>query len=141
MVHNKHNTVNMHSILRNYLNDLPDNPQWVDGSGLSRHNLVTPRSMIRLIEKIDQAMPRNELINLLAQGGISGTLKNNYRGNRPYIFAKTGTISNNHSLVGIIKTKSDRHYAFSFMNNNYLNKAPEVRREMEKVMLYIKEKF
>ncbi|AFL84863.1 D-alanyl-D-alanine carboxypeptidase (penicillin-binding protein 4) [Belliella baltica DSM 15883] len=129
------------SILKKYMNDLPDEPQWVDGSGLSRHNLVTPRSMIRLIEKIDQAMPRNELLNLLPQGGINGTLKYNYRGNRPYVFAKTGTISNNHALVGIIKSKSDRYYAFAFLNNNYLNKASEIRREMEKVLVFIRDNY
>jgi D-alanyl-D-alanine carboxypeptidase/D-alanyl-D-alanine-endopeptidase (penicillin-binding protein 4) len=128
-------------VLNTYLDDLPDKPQWVDGSGLSRHNLVTPRSMIRLIEKIDQTIPRIELINLLPQGGINGTMKNNYKGSKPYVFAKTGTISNNHALVGIIKSKSDRYYAFAFLNNNYLNKASEVRREMEKVFVFIRDNY
>ncbi len=128
-------------ITKNYLSDLPDKPQWVDGSGLSRHNLVTPRSMVNLMEKIDKAMPRNQLLQLLPQGGISGTIKNNYKAARPYVFAKTGTVSNNHALVGIIRTDSNKYLAFAFMNNNYLNKASEVRREMEKVMVFIKENF
>ncbi|PRY88059.1 D-alanyl-D-alanine carboxypeptidase/D-alanyl-D-alanine-endopeptidase [Mongoliibacter ruber] len=128
-------------VKKTYLRDLPDDPKWVDGSGLSRHNLVTPRSMITLMEKIDKAMPRDQLLQLLPQGGINGTLKNNYKAPRPYIFAKTGTISNNHALVGIIKTDSGRHHAFAFLNNNYLNKASEIRREMEKVLLYIKANY
>jgi D-alanyl-D-alanine carboxypeptidase/D-alanyl-D-alanine-endopeptidase (penicillin-binding protein 4) len=128
-------------IKKTYLNDLPDDPKWVDGSGLSRHNLMTPRSMITLMEKIDRAIPRTQLLQLLPQGGINGTLKNNYKAQRPYIFAKTGTISNNHALVGIIRTDSGRHHAFAFMNNNYLNKASEIRKEMEKVLLYIKENY
>lgn len=129
------------NILKKYLDDLPDKPQWVDGSGLSRHNLVTPRSMIRLIEKIDQVVPRMDLMNLLPQGGINGTLKNNYKGSKPYVFAKTGTISNNHTLVGIIKSNSDRFYAFAFMNNNYLNKPREIRGEMEKVLVFIRDNY
>ncbi|MFD2202938.1 D-alanyl-D-alanine carboxypeptidase [Shivajiella indica] len=128
-------------IKKNHMTDFPDLPQWVDGSGLSRHNLVTPRTMITLMAKLDKLLPRNELMQLLPQGGINGTLKNNYKAPRPYVFAKTGTISNHHALVGLVKGNSGRLYAFAFMNNNYLNKASEIRREMEKVMVFIKENY
>jgi D-alanyl-D-alanine carboxypeptidase/D-alanyl-D-alanine-endopeptidase (penicillin-binding protein 4) len=128
-------------IQKTYLRDLPDRPQWVDGSGLSRHNLITPRSMIDLMVKLEKALPRTQLMQLLPQGGINGTLKNNYKARSPYVFAKTGTVSNNLSLVGYVKSDSGQIYAFAFMNNNYLNKSAEIRREMEKVMVYIKEKF
>lgn len=128
-------------IQKTFLWDLPDQPNWVDGSGLSRNNLVTPRSMIQMIVKLELIIPREELKNLLAVGGVSGTLKNTYKAPKPYIFAKTGTLSNNHNLVGIIKTDSGKHLAFAFMNNNYLQKASEVRKEMEKVMVYVKENF
>jgi D-alanyl-D-alanine carboxypeptidase/D-alanyl-D-alanine-endopeptidase (penicillin-binding protein 4) len=128
-------------IQKTYLRDLPDQTKWVDGSGLSRHNLITPRSMVSLLLKIEKEMPRSQVMQLLPQGGISGTLKNNYKARSPYVFAKTGTVANNHALVGYVKGDSGKVFAFAFMNNNYLNKAPEVRREMEKVMLYIKENF
>lgn len=128
-------------IKKNHMADFPDAPKWVDGSGLSRHNLVTPRSMITLMVKLDNLLPRNELMQLLPQGGINGTLKNNYKAPRPYVFAKTGTISNHHALVGLVKGNSGKLYAFAFMNNNYLNKSSEIRREMEKVMVFIKENY
>jgi serine-type D-Ala-D-Ala carboxypeptidase/endopeptidase (penicillin-binding protein 4) len=128
-------------VLKNHLENLPDKPQWVDGSGLSRYNLVTPRSMVEVLVRIDRLLPRSQLLGLLPQGGVNGTLKNNFKSPQPYIFAKTGTISNNNSLVGIIKTDQDNYLAFAFMNNNYLNKASAVRREMEKVLLYIKEYY
>lgn len=126
---------------KEFLFDLPDAPQWVDGSGLSRHNLVTPRTMVSLVEKIYRILPDAMLFDLLPQGGINGTLKNSYRAPSPYIFAKTGTISNNHSLVGFIKTHQGKLYAFAFMNNNYPYKASQVRKEMEKVLLYIRDNF
>jgi len=126
-------------ILKTYLYDLPDEPQWVDGSGLSRHDLITPRTMVALFEKIYRMMPDQQLFELLPAGGKAGTLENSYKAEQPYIFAKTGTMSNNHSLVGLIKGKSGRYYCFAFMNSNYPWKASEVRREMEKVMVMLRE--
>ncbi|PZX55852.1 D-alanyl-D-alanine carboxypeptidase [Algoriphagus chordae] len=126
-------------MLKTYLYDLPDEPQWVDGSGLSRHDLFTPRTMVALFEKIYRMVPDQQLFELLPAGGKVGTLENSYKADQPYIFAKTGTMSNNHSLVGLIKGKSGRYYCFAFMNSNYPWKASEVRREMEKVMLMLRE--
>ncbi|MDF2159345.1 D-alanyl-D-alanine carboxypeptidase [Algoriphagus sp. CAU 1675] len=128
-------------IVKTYLYDLPDKPIWVDGSGLSRYNLFTPRTMVGLFEKINQILPREKLLELLPTGGVSGTLENNYLANQPYIFAKTGTMSNNHSLVGLIKAKSGKTYCFAFMNSNYPYKASELRREMEKVLISIRDMF
>lgn len=128
-------------IKKNYLFDLPDEPLWVDGSGLSRHNLMTPRSMVTLVEKIYRVMPDDKLFDYLPKGGVSGTLKNNYQAPKPYVFGKTGTITGNHCLVGFIRTKNNKLYAFSFMNNNYPYKASQVRREMEKVLVYVRDNF
>nr|MBI1229862.1 D-alanyl-D-alanine carboxypeptidase [Cytophagales bacterium] len=128
-------------IKKTYLFDLPDEPFWVDGSGLSRHNLMTPRSMVSLVEKIYRIMPDEDLMDLFPVGGRTGTLKSNYYAPIPYVIAKTGTISNNHSLVGFIKTRKQKMYAFALMNNNYPYKASVVRREIEKVLLYVRDNF
>jgi serine-type D-Ala-D-Ala carboxypeptidase/endopeptidase (penicillin-binding protein 4) len=128
-------------VKKSYLFDLPDEPLWVDGSGLSRHNLMTPRSLVVLMDKIYRVMPDELLFNYLPKGGVSGTLKNNYQAPKPYVFGKTGTISNNHCLVGFVRTKNDKLYAFAFMNNNYPYKASKVRSEMEKVMVFIRDNF
>jgi len=126
-------------ILKTYLFDLPDKPQWVDGSGLSRHNLMTPRSMVALMEKIYRMVPDQQLFDLLPTGGVSGTIKNSYQAQTPYIFAKTGTMSNNYSLVGLIKGNSGKLYCFAFMNSNYPYKGSVVRSEMEKVMVLVRD--
>ncbi|SFO43808.1 D-alanyl-D-alanine carboxypeptidase / D-alanyl-D-alanine-endopeptidase (penicillin-binding protein 4) [Algoriphagus ornithinivorans] len=128
-------------IKKTYFFDLPDQPKWVDGSGLSRHNLFTPRSMVGLIEKLYRILPEAQLYQLLPTGGKTGTLKNSFQAAQPYVFAKTGTISNHYSLVGIIKTNRGKTYAFAFMNSNYLHSASAVRREVEKVMIQVRDFF
>ncbi len=97
--------------------------------------------MVGLFEKITQILPREKLMELLPTGGVSGTLENNYLAKQPYIFAKTGTMSNNHSLVGLIQTKSGKTYCIAFMNSNYPYKASELRREMEKVLISVRDMF
>lgn len=124
-----------------YMAGMPDEPQWVDGSGLSRYNLFTPRSMIWLLGEIDDEFNSDErLFELLAAGGESGTIRSWYghrEGGPPYVFAKTGTLSNNHCLSGYLITKSGRKLYFSFMNNHYVTSSSVVKEAMEKVLWYI----
>ncbi len=129
-----------------YLDFLPKEPQWVDGSGLSRYNMFTPGSMIQLLRAIDDEFDSNEeLFHLLPAGGEHGTISSWYgpRDDRdePYVFAKTGTLSNNHSLSGYVLTQSGKKLYFSFMNNHYVGSSSIVKEEMEKVLWFIHKNF
>ncbi|MBT1703104.1 D-alanyl-D-alanine carboxypeptidase [Chryseosolibacter indicus] len=123
--------------IENYLQDLPDKPIWVDGSGLSRYNLFTPRSIVKLWEKIYEQRPKERLFPLLATGGVNGTVKNWYKADKPYFFGKTGTLSNNHTLSGFLVTKSGKTLIFSFMNNNYVTSTSEIRKNMQEILYNI----
>ncbi len=126
-----------------HLADLPSPPVWRDGSGLSRYNLFTPRSMVVLLEKLKKELPEHTLLSLLPAGGVDGTLRHWYKGSagEPYVFAKTGTFTNNHCLSGYIRTRSGRLLTFSFMHNNYNSSSSPVKSEMEKTLKLIYEKY
>jgi D-alanyl-D-alanine carboxypeptidase/D-alanyl-D-alanine-endopeptidase (penicillin-binding protein 4) len=122
---------------KNFLSDLPDVPQWVDGSGLSRFNLFTPRSIAALWKKIYEVVPQDRLFTLLAVGGKYGTIKNYFKSDKPYVFGKTGSLNNVRSLSGFVVTKKGKIFIFSFMNNNFISPSSEVRKKMEQVINYI----
>ena len=118
----------------NHLQDLSQEIRWVDGSGLSIYNKFTPRTVVQLLEKISKEVAQKRLFELLPAGGESGTIKNFYKAEEPYIYAKTGTISNVHALSGYLKTKSGKVLIFSFMNNNYMVPSAEIKAGMEIIL-------
>ncbi|MBX2840313.1 MAG: D-alanyl-D-alanine carboxypeptidase [Flammeovirgaceae bacterium] len=127
--------------LDSLLADLPDRPRWVDGSGLSRYNLFSPRTTVHVFHKLYHQIEEDRLFNMLAVGGKSGTLKNWYGADEPYVFGKTGTLSNNHSVSGYLKTKSGKTLIFSFMHNNYMVYSSAIKREMEKIFIYLRDNY
>lgn len=130
-------------IQKEYLSALPDAPKWVDGSGLSRGNLFTPRAMVKLLELIyNEVNNPQKLFSLLPAGGKSGTLKNAYpKTDTPFVFGKTGSLSNNHNQSGYVITKKGKTFVFSFMNNNFVQPTAEVRKEMVRIITYIHNNF
>ncbi len=144
----KFRTLNADSVIAyskaKYLNDLPQAPQWVDGSGLSRYNLVTPASTIALLCKISDEMKNDSLLHsLLPAGGVVGTIKSAYKTDKgqPFVWAKTGSLSNNYNQSGYLVTRKGKRLAFSFMNNNFTRPTRQVRDEMVRIMTYVHEHF
>jgi D-alanyl-D-alanine carboxypeptidase/D-alanyl-D-alanine-endopeptidase (penicillin-binding protein 4) len=129
-------------MLQNHLTDLPDKPQWVDGSGLSRQNLFSPADLVKLCEKIyDEVGDEKRLFALLPNGGRSGTLKKAFKADIAFIFAKTGSLSNNYNLTGYLKTEAGKTLIFSFMNNNFLSPIADIKAEVERILTLIHTRY
>src|SRR5690625_1402986 len=124
-----------------YLEGMPDDPVWVDGAGLARYNLFSRRNMVFVLDKLYEEFPRERLFSLFAVGGRTGTLKNNYGGRTPYIYAKSGTLSNNYTLSGYLITNSGKTLIFSIMNNHYTKQNWQVRQETQKLLEYIRDNY
>ncbi|MFT6136506.1 MAG: D-alanyl-D-alanine carboxypeptidase/D-alanyl-D-alanine-endopeptidase (penicillin-binding protein 4) [Cyclobacteriaceae bacterium] len=116
-------------------------PEWVDGSGLSRYNMFTPRSLTQVLEVIYRQLSWREINLIFPKGGVSGTIKNWYGAETPYIFAKTGTLRHNHCLSGYLVAKSGKRLIFSFMNNHYTNGTTEVKEEMQRILEAIRDAY
>ncbi|MFT7380794.1 MAG: D-alanyl-D-alanine carboxypeptidase/D-alanyl-D-alanine-endopeptidase (penicillin-binding protein 4) [Roseivirga sp.] len=123
-------------------NDWDDELVWVDGSGLSRYNMFTPRAMNKLLTLLRQELGEERLFSLLPVGGESGTLEDWYEGNpAPYVYAKTGTLSNNHTLSGYIKTDKGKTLIFTLMVNHYEHTTSKVRKSMGVILEKIRKAY
>jgi serine-type D-Ala-D-Ala carboxypeptidase/endopeptidase (penicillin-binding protein 4) len=129
---------------KKFLNDLPDKFQWRDGSGLSRYNLFSPRSIIKILSKIrEHVITEERLHNLLPAGGVSGTLRNAYKtdNGQPFVWAKTGTLQNVHLQGGFFVTRKGKKYMYSFMNNNFLIPMADIRNEMGRIITHFHDNY
>lgn len=104
----------------------------VDGSGLSRYNLVTADMTIDLLRYMwnhDDQQVFSAFYESLPIGGVDGTLSGRYpsgaaRGN---VRAKTGTVSYASSLSGYVNSADGHPIAFSIMANHFSVPTSQVR--------------
>jgi serine-type D-Ala-D-Ala carboxypeptidase/endopeptidase (penicillin-binding protein 4) len=111
-------------------------PRWVDGSGMSRYNLFTPRYMASVLRQMYRQQPRQRLFDLFPAGGVSGTVSGWYTSptGQPYVFAKTGSMSGVHCLSGYVVCRSGRVLVFSFMHNNFVGSSKPWKEEMQRIL-------
>ncbi|SKA16768.1 D-alanyl-D-alanine carboxypeptidase / D-alanyl-D-alanine-endopeptidase (penicillin-binding protein 4) [Chitinophaga eiseniae] len=121
-------------LLEGDLKDLPHAPQWVDGSGLSRYNLITPRDFVSVLNKMYAQYPQRRLWDIFATGG-KGTLRNYYQ--QQFVHAKTGTLNGVVGLSGYLVTKKNKTLIFSVLVNNHQDTATSVRRAVERLLTMI----
>jgi D-alanyl-D-alanine carboxypeptidase/D-alanyl-D-alanine-endopeptidase (penicillin-binding protein 4) len=128
------------TLLKTDLKDLPQQPSWVDGSGLSHFNLFTPEDIVTLLLKMKNEFGLERMHNVLPKGN-TGTLEGLYEQTGNDIFAKTGTLNGVVALSGYLKCKSGKLLLFSVLVNNHTGRASAVRKAIEAFMTSIWEKY
>jgi D-alanyl-D-alanine carboxypeptidase/D-alanyl-D-alanine-endopeptidase (penicillin-binding protein 4) len=125
-------------LLQNDFKKMPQQPQWVDGSGLSRYNLISPEDEIFVMNQLIDSFGTNRLLKILPTGG-KGTLKKMFLTESNEMFAKTGSMSNIYCLTGMINAANGKKLLFSIMLNNYNGAASSVKKGIEQFLRSVKE--
>jgi len=98
--------------------------------------------MVDVLFRMYREIPHERLFSFFAAGGVSGTLADWYPGqDGPYIFAKTGTLANNHCLSGYLKARSGRILIFSIMNNHYTQPTATLKEGMKEVLEGLRDRY
>ena len=128
------------TILKTDLNTLPQKPRWVDGSGLSRYNLFSPKDIVFILSKMKNEFSWKRITGIFETGG-SGTISSYFTNYSGRIYAKTGTLSNHVALSGFITTHKGKQLIFSVLVNAHQTTASNIRKGVEKFLTAVMDKY
>ena len=99
----------------------PDGYAVRDGSGLSRHNYLTPETIVRVLDIMRRHPAFSVFYEALPIASVDGTIASRMRGTPAAgnLRAKTGTIDRARSLSGYVTIADGRMLVFSLLCNNH----------------------
>ena len=117
----------------------PNSYKLADGSGLSRHNLISPEALVQTLRLMANSPTASVYRASLPVAGESGTLKNrlNATPNRVILQAKTGTLSGVSALSGYIEVPNYEPLVFSIIVNQSDQSAAKVRSATDEIVLLL----
>lgn len=110
-----------------------------DGSGLSRHNLVSPEALVQMLKAMSRLPEFNIFRASLPVAGVSGTLSNRFK-NTPaqgIVQAKTGTLSGNTALSGYVDAPNYQTVVFSIIVNQSDRSATPLRQAVDEMVVLL----
>jgi len=92
-----------------------------DGSGLSDSDLLTPETIVRVLDRIQRDTAFATYYNALPIAGVDGTLDKRMKGTpaEGNVHAKTGTLAKARNLSGYVTTADGERLIFSILANNW----------------------
>ncbi|MGB5596848.1 MAG: D-alanyl-D-alanine carboxypeptidase [Crocosphaera sp.] len=98
----------------------PNGFRQVDGSGLSRRNVATPRSLVTTLRAMYYTPARDMFYASLPVAGVTGTLRNRMKSTAAQgtVHAKTGTLRGVRALSGYMNHPYFGMVVFSVLANN-----------------------
>jgi D-alanyl-D-alanine carboxypeptidase/D-alanyl-D-alanine-endopeptidase (penicillin-binding protein 4) len=117
----------------------PNSYRLADGSGLSRHNLITPEALVETLRFMANSPAASIYRASLPVAGESGTLKNrfNITPNRVILQGKTGTMSGVSALSGYIEVPNYEPLVFSIIVNQSDLSAAKMRSATDEIVLLL----
>lgn len=100
-----------------------------DGSGLSRHNLVTPSSVVQLYTYMARQSRYAQIWrDSLTIAGVDGTLRSRFKGTiaAGNVRGKTGTLDQVSALSGYVTTAAGENLVFSIIVNGVPDRSARV---------------
>jgi serine-type D-Ala-D-Ala carboxypeptidase/endopeptidase (penicillin-binding protein 4) len=105
----------------------------VDGSGLSRKNLLSPLTLVQTLVGMSKTPEATIYRDSLPMGGVSGTLASRFKSYPNQIQAKTGTLTGTISLAGYANPAQYQPLAFGILVNNHDRPASEIRSAVDEI--------
>jgi serine-type D-Ala-D-Ala carboxypeptidase/endopeptidase (penicillin-binding protein 4) len=111
----------------------------LDGSGLSRQNLSSPKALVQTLQGLAQSPSRNIFRSTLAVAGQSGTLKNRFLGTlvQGRLYGKTGTLQGAATLSGYLERPTYPPLVLSILVNHSAQSNTVLRQVIDQVVLAI----
>jgi D-alanyl-D-alanine carboxypeptidase/D-alanyl-D-alanine-endopeptidase (penicillin-binding protein 4) len=121
----------------------PGDVMQADASGLSRHNLVTPRAIVTLLGFAQKQSWFGPYSASLPVAGVDGTLEDRMKNTLAagQIHAKTGSVEHVRTLSGFAETAGGRRVIFSFLSNNQGGKSHEAADALTGLCVAMLEEF
>jgi serine-type D-Ala-D-Ala carboxypeptidase/endopeptidase (penicillin-binding protein 4) len=106
-----------------------------DGSGLSRHDYLSPETIVRALIAIRRDTAFQAFYGALPVAGVDGTIADRMRGTAAAgnVRAKTGYVDRARSLSGYVSTADGVPLVFSFLCNNWTTSVHEVERVQDQI--------
>ena len=110
-----------------------------DGSGLSRHNLVTPTTFVKLLSAMSLTPAGQLYRDSLPIAGVSGSLRNRMKGTlaQGIVRAKTGSMSGVVSLAGYINPPQYSPLVFSIILNQHDRPTSQMVKVVDEIMVLL----
>ncbi|MBQ3641314.1 D-alanyl-D-alanine carboxypeptidase, partial [bacterium] len=108
----------------------------VEGSGVSRNDLITADWMTEALSKIYKADNFDAFKEYIAQPG-DGTLKDRLLDLRGEAYLKTGSLANVSALAGYVYSKDGNVYSVCILVKNFKQKAKDVKAFENEIINYI----
>ena len=117
----------------------PDGFAVRDGSGLSRHDYVSPRTLVHVLDAIRLHPDFKLFYDAMPIAGVDGTIRNRMKGTpaEGNVHAKTGTLDKARSLSGYVTSADGRLLIISALCNNYVVPTRRVDRVTDSLGAYL----